>query len=505
MLAASAISGGFSTSLPMESLINDFVEKAGGTKPALFYGAIGGATAFASLSALYKVAFKPTKRKTFKDYQPVTEEHYDVAIVGAGPSGSALAWYLKKENPNLKVLLLEKKQFPREKYCGDACATIAQKHLRRMGVLQELEEKKEGHYAQNGGFVSPCGNFFIGNSAKELNLGTTATVISVKRKVLDEKISRAAKNQGALLTENTTVDRAEFNKDKGIWKVECTYGAEDQQDKKKVTYFARCFICADGAPSRMARQLNLIKSEPQGTCSRQYISHNKLFQYDGVVFYPRKLLPGYCAIIREAGDGELNFCTYIIPGGPTTNDELPKIHDWIMKEYPQVAKSLGPNPEAERMKSASLRLGGLSKGETSYADHLLVIGDAAGFIDPLTGEGIQYALESGEIAAKVLLEGFKRQDLSAQFLKKYQNLWYSEWGLEFYWSMKMSLLLYRFPIMLDAAAKLIEKKGSRFLAEWAEVMTGTKSKTWFLRPDVWPLIMLEVVAQVFRNLGVLKN
>jgi len=71
--------------------------------------------------------------------------------------------------------------------------------------------------------------------------------------------------------------------------------------------------------------------------------------------------------------------------------------------------------------------------------------------------------------------------------------------------MKMSLLLYRFPIMLDAAAKLIEKKGTRFLAEWAEVMTGTKSKTWFLRPDVWPLIMLEVIAQVFRNIGLLKN
>jgi len=207
------------------------------------------------------------------------------------------------------------------------------------------------------------------------------------------------------------------------------------------------------------------------------------------------LLPGYCAIIREAGD-ELNFCTYIIPGGPTSNDDLSKMHHDIMKDYEFVAKSLGPNPDIERMKSASLRLGGVPK---SFDEHLLVIGDAAGFIDPLTVEGIQFAMESSEIASKVLLEGFKKGDLSSSFLKKYQNLWYADWGLEFYLSMKMSLLLYRFPIMLDAAAKLIEKRGSRFLAEWANVMTGTGSKTWFLRLDVWPYLCLEIFAQLFRN------
>jgi len=263
-----------------------------------------------------------------------------------------------------------------------------------------------------------------------------------------------------------------------------------------VTYFARCLICADGAPSRLARQLGIVTEEPQGTCSRSYVKGNTQFKFDGVVFYPPKLLPGYCAIIREAGD-ELNFCTYIIPGGPTSNDDLPAMHNDILKNYDYVAKSLGPNPNIERMKSASLRLGGIPK---SYDQHLLVIGDAAGFIDPLTGEGIQYALESGEIASKVLLEGFKIGDLSASFLKKYQNMWYAEYGKGFYFSMKTSLFLYRFPIVLDATAKLIEKKGSRFLAEWAEVMTGSKSKTWFFRLDVWPFIVLEICAQMFRNL-----
>ena len=78
----------------------------------------------------------------------------------------------------------------------------------------------------------------------------------------------------------------------------------------------------------------------------------------------------------------MNFCTYIIPGGEATNDDLPRLHDEIMKYDPYVSKLLGPNPNIERMKSASLRLGGIPK---SYDHHLLIIGDAAGFIDPLTG------------------------------------------------------------------------------------------------------------------------
>jgi flavin-dependent dehydrogenase len=255
-------------------------------------------------------------------------------------------------------------------------------------------------------------------------------------------------------------------------------------------------VSADGAPSTLARKLGYVNGEPQGVCSRSYVKDNTHFKWDGVVFYPPKLLPGYCAIIREA-QGELNFCTYIIPGGPTKNEDLPAIHDAIMKTDPFVSRCLGPNPNIERMRSASLRFGGIPQ---SFDDHLLIIGDAAGFIDPLTGEGIQYAMESGMYAADTVAEGFKLGDLSAVQMQKYHDRWYHEFGRDFWYSMKMAYLLYRFPIMLDAAAKLIEKRGARFLAEWAEVMTGTKSKTWFLRPDVAPFIVLEIFAQFFRNI-----
>jgi len=211
------------------------------------------------------------------------------------------------------------------------------------------------------------------------------------------------------------------------------------------------------------------------------------------VVFPH-LLPGYCAIFREANN-ELNFCTYIIPGGPAQNEDLPKLHDEIMKFDPFVSKCLGPNPNIERMKSAGLRLGGIDK---SSDNHLLIIGDAAGFIDPLTGEGIQYAMQSGFLAAGVLKEALDLGDVSAAQMKKYHRRWYREWGLEFKLSMKVSLLLYRFPTILDGTVNLIKKRGAKFFADWAEVMTGSKSKTYFLRLDVWPFALIEILSQSFR-------
>jgi len=375
---------------------------------------VGVVSTVIALRMMYKKITAPKlDKRTLASYVQPKREYYDLAIVGAGPSGSTLGWYLAKNGHN--VLLLEKKKFPRDKYCGDAVARGAQNIMREMGVLQEIEAESKGFYAQSGGFVSPVGNSFIGNSAKELNLGTGGTVIAIKRVVMDEKIAMAAKKAGAKLTENTTVNTVQFLENEGLWQVDCTFSppGEDQKEQS-ITYYARVLVCADGSPSALGRKLGIVKGEAQGVCSRAYVKDNTLFKWgenatvDGLIFYPKRLLPGYCAIIREAG-GELNFCTYIIPGGPAKNEDLPRLHDEIMKQNPYVSKLLGPDPNIETMKSAGLRLGGIPK---SYGHHLVIIGDAAGFIDPLTGEGIQYAMESAKMAAGVIDEALKKKDLS---------------------------------------------------------------------------------------------
>lgn len=75
----------------------------------------------------------------------------------------------------------------------------------------------------------------------------------------------------------------------------------------------------------------------------------------------------------------------------TQESDLKRLHEGAIKDDPFISKALGPNAKIERMKAAALRLGAQGV-PLSYDDHLLIIGDAAGHIDPLTGEGIHTAI-----------------------------------------------------------------------------------------------------------------
>jgi menaquinone-9 beta-reductase len=249
-----------------------------------------------------------------------------------------------------------------------------------------------------------------------------APVISIKRSILDDKIVKAAVKCGVNLKESTMVVDTSFDTDTGIWKIKCVDSIEN---KELAPYRARMLIVADGSSSAFARKKGYIKTEASAICSRSFITADFNFQWDGVIFYPKSILPGYASILRHTNN-ELSYCVYIREGNPKCKIEnLEEIHYKLLEEDPYISKSIGPkaNPQVviEKMKSASLRTGGLKANEISYDDHLIIIGDAAGFIDPLSGEGIQYAMESANIGAKIIREGLKNKNLSATFLKQYQG------------------------------------------------------------------------------------
>jgi flavin-dependent dehydrogenase len=370
---------------------------------------------------------------------------------------------------------------------------MAQRILKEMGVLQELIAEKKTCFAQSGGIVSPKGYNFIGNSAAELQMGDEGVACAIKRQHLDEKIAYAARKAGVDLRENHKVVEALFDHYTGTWLVK----TEDDQDAS-IKHELRCriLVCADGSTSVLARQLGIVEGEPQAVCSRQYVAKGThAFADDGVCFYPGPLLPGYVALFREA-DGDCNFLTYIIPGGSAKNDELKEIHETLAKNDPFISKALGPNFQGEPMRAAPLRLGGVPK---SFDRHCLVIGDAAGMIDPLSGEGIHHSMHSGKVAAKVLAEAVKKQDFSSRQLKKYQTLWEADFAADFYWSRVACSVLVKYPWVLDAAAIVIKKKGGKFLTDWAQVMTGSKSKFWLLRPDVAGPFAWEIFLESFRS------
>ena len=310
-------------------------------------------------------------------------------------------------------------------------------------------------------------------------------IITIKRIDLDEKIAKAASRAGAKLVEGRTVTDARFFPIEDMWTVETA----TEDGIKKRDYRARVLICADGAPSAMARKLRIVKTEPNGISSRAIIqagTHN--FNADAVIFYPRQLLPGYSALFKHSND-DLGFYTYILPGGPSKNEDAMDIHKFCIKD-PYISKALGPSAVMREVRCASLRLGGTPQ---SHSDNCLVVGDAAGQADPLTGEGIQFAMEAAKIAAEVVVEGFDKGDLSERFLKRYHDRWMKQFGAEFRWSFKFTSTISRWPIIIDAACLIIKERGYEYFLQWALVMTGTKSKVWFLRPDFVFLLLLKIL------------
>lgn len=403
---------------------------------------------------------------------------FDAVIVGGGPSGSTCGYYLAQGGA--KVVILDKETFPRDKYCGDAVCTPALRILDDMGVTKVLKDNNESHYADAGGFVSPSGLSYIGASVEKLG---EAAACAVKRIHLDHRMIQAATRQGAELKEQFEVDgsRVKFSQAEGLWTVTSAKGESVR---------GRILLCADGATSRLASYMGYCTEPPKGVCSRAFVeggSHNTKF--DGVCFYQRESLPGYSAIFKHAND-ELNYCYYLIPSGNkpgqcggVNESDLARLHNDAIKNDPFISKALGPNPKIERMKAAALRLGGQGL-TTSFDDHLLIIGDAAGHIDPLTGEGIHTAIMGGKAAAETILDMRATGDYSRQSTKEYRRRWMAAYGHDFHMSKAGADLIYKYPILLDACANEMQLKGDSMMSKWAEVMTNMRPKTYFLRPDV---------------------
>lgn len=404
-------------------------------------------------------------------------EIFDVCIVGAGPSGATCAWYLAKAGK--RVLLLEKRKFPRDKICGDAVCLNAQNHMAKMGVLQELEAEKKGNWSLLGGLVAPSGRGFVGDSQHSFG---QKLVIAVKRMDLDEKMAAAAKRAGADLREHHTFTGATLDKARKLWTIQVS------AEGTPTTFEARALVAADGAHSHVLQTLGHDVPQPDGICSRAYVkagTHN--FEADGVAFYTTELIPGYCALFKE-GDGDVNFCVYIIPGGNAKTEDLREIHEKLLREHPLISKAVGPNAVVEKMKGAPLRLGAKVK---SYHEQMLVIGDAAGHIDPLTGEGIHTAMDGGWIAAEELISALEVGDLSEKRMKRYEARWMKQFGHDFWFSAVMAKVYTRFPIFVEASARVMQKKGSKILYEWGKMMTGVAPKTGWLRPSMFMPVLIE--------------
>ena len=329
-----------------------------------------------------------------------------VAIVGAGPAGSSAATFLAQQGA--RVTLLERGHFPRDKICGDGCTPRTLWMLERLG-LGALPGGAEASPVDAVHAVSPGGVVWDAAIPPRL-FGGKASVIT--RQVLDERLVRRAVQAGAELREGVRVEGLE-REGAGVV-LRCQKGEPVRAD---------LVLGCDGSPSVIRRALGAPDfPEHEGAFAvRAYYEGVRLSRPRSMAFYfEQDVLPAY-GWIFPLPDGRANVGLGIRADQlAACGAKLPELMDRFCASR-HVAAELAGGTRVGKVKGHHLPFGSFAHHTTF--DRALLLGDAAGFINPLTGEGIEFALESGLFAAEAVAEAVAAGDLSARGLGGYARRW----------------------------------------------------------------------------------
>lgn len=386
-----------------------------------------------------------------------TGERADVVVVGAGPAGSSAAAHLAAAG--LDVVLLEKSSFPRDKVCGDGLTPRAVRELAHLGLTD----------AEQDGWARTRGLRLVGGGrsydipwprlASFPDHGLVRT-----RGDFDELLARRARAAGARLLERTAAVAPVLDGTTGL----VTGVRAKPVDERgratgpEVVHTAPVVLAADGVSSRTAVALGVERrpDRPLGVAARAYFrtprSHEPWMEswlelWSGE---PRRspLLPGY-GWIFGLGDGRANVGLGVIDASQPV-DLKAVLRQWLATTPAEW--TLDEAHQEGPVKSAALPMG---FNRTPHAKHgVLLLGDAGGMVNPFNGEGIEYALHSGRLAADVVVaalqQGRERGDgARAAALEAYPRALYAELGGYFTLGRTFAKLVAH-PQVLSAAVRL---------------------------------------------------
>ncbi len=292
-------------------------------------------------------------------------EVFDVAIVGAGPAGSACAGFCALAG--LRPLVLEREKFPREKVCGDCLNPSAWPVLERLGLAERVRQLPHA-------ILSTVEFIAIGGRKVAVDLPSGEEgEISIKRSLFDAPLLSRAREFGAQIYEETAVTALTGGTNGSDWKIHTNRGP---------IFAARTLVGADGRNSTIARLCNLLPRPARERVALQ--AHIPLPAGFGDRVVLQFLAEGYSGQAPVNRD-ELNLC---LVGKPSNISALRR---WAEQRF-------GLQQDHPWRTITPLTRAALAPAH----DKLFLVGDAARVVEPFTGEGIYYALRSGELAAQAI-------------------------------------------------------------------------------------------------------
>jgi geranylgeranyl reductase family protein len=391
--------------------------------------------------------------------KPVQKYDCDVLIAGGGPAGSALAFHLAKKG--LKIIVAEAERFPRDKICGDGVSPVALAELDAMGIKNWKKFSLANEINKVGLFIKDD-KVFIDLSKPE-HLPYQARIIP--RIELDNWIYETAKKAGATYLEDSRLINYTTT-DTGVV-AQLKQGVSTKKIKAKV------LVGADGSSSTVARQMHGSKhaDEFQLLGLRAYYE-NINGPTDRVdIYFTGDSFPGIYWLFPKGKTGAnigMACISATLPNKPNNVKNLLAGH---LKNNDDIKERIGNGKPDGKIDGWILKF--FNPQSVLTGNRILLIGDAAGLINPLSGDGIQYALLSARWASETLYDCFKQDDLSAKALFNYRKKVDKELGYDF----ALSNLLVQFarnktltPVWMKILSVMISR--SKEDAAYADIIAG---------------------------------
>lgn len=320
--------------------------------------------------------------------------NYDVIIVGAGPAGTSCGFFLAKNG--LKVLILEKDKFPREKVCGDCLTPTGVSLTRELGIYSEL--LKVGKPLEGVRIITRQNTI---NTTLFIDAGLLNGIVA-KRYDLDYLLFKNSEKAGAEIREGAEVVNITAE-DNSYLKVEFNSAGKIYSEKSKFVVLA----CGGGTPLLFKLfKINYKSYRAIGVAIRGYFELKiEAGEFMELLAQPEHwpALGWIFPVDENLVNAGIGF--YVNERSKIKDGTLSRVMNTFVQKGWYSSKILKGAKLVSPLKSKRLCMGGL-KAMPSIKN-IFLVGEAAGLVNPFTGEGIAHALLSGKLASKSILTAIK--------------------------------------------------------------------------------------------------